>query len=102
MADTTDQYEIWSWKENYPGTNIADYIGQKAAEELGDIQLKVPNAKDFLNTQTTDIDTYNAQKKALANYINMIRKKYGEKDIPQAAMTQEDYDRINALKSRTK
>ena len=70
-------------EKHYPNTDIADYIGQKAADELGDIQLKVPNAKDFLNTQTTDIDTYNAQKKALSNYINMIRKKYGEKDIPQ-------------------
>ena len=99
MADTTDQFEIWSWKENYPGTNIADYIGQTAADELGDIQLKVPNAKDFLNTQTTDIDTYNAQKKALANYINMIRKKYGETEIPQAAMTAEDYERINKIKA---
>jgi hypothetical protein len=99
MTEKTDQFEIWSWKENYPGTDISDYIGQSAADELGDIQLKVPNAKDFLNTQTTDIDTYNAQKKALSNYINMIRKKYGEKDIPQAAMTQADYDRINALKA---
>ena len=37
----------------------------------------------------------------LSNYINMIRKKYGEQDIPQAAMTQEDYDRINKLKAET-
>ena len=39
MAEKTDQFEIWSWKETYPATNIADYIGQKAADEMGDIQI---------------------------------------------------------------
>ena len=54
MAEKTDQFEIWSWKQTYPGTNIADYIGEEAAKELGDIQLKVPDAGNFLNIEELD------------------------------------------------
>ena len=78
MAEKTDQFEIWSWKETYPGTNIADYIGQKAADEMGDIQIKVKNKTDFLNIENQGHEDYIKQKKALVNYINSIRKKYGE------------------------
>ena len=60
MAET-DQYEIWSWKEAYPGTNIADYIGQKAADEMGDIQIKVKNKADFLNIENQGHEEYKKQ-----------------------------------------
>ena len=98
MAEKTDQFEIWSWKQTYPGTNIADYIGEEAAKELGDIQLKVPDAGNFLNIEELDTKTYNAQKEALGNYINMIRKKYGETEVPQAAMTEQDYANMKEAK----
>ena len=97
MAET-DQYEIWSWKEAYPGTNIADYIGQKAADEMGDIQIKVKNKADFLNIENQGHEEYKKQKKALVNYINSIRKKYGETEVPQAQMTEESYQQLKAMK----
>ena len=97
MAET-DQYEIWSWKEAYPGTNIADYIGQKAADEMGDIQIKVKNKADFLNIENQGHEEYKKQKKALVNYINSIRKKYGETEVPQAQMTKESYQQLKAMK----
>ena len=98
MAEKTDQFEIWSWKETYPGTNIADYIGQKAADEMGDIQIKVKNKTDFLNIENQGHEDYIKQKKALVNYINSIRKKYGETEVPQAQMTEESYQQLKAMK----
>ena len=98
MAEKTDQFEIWSWKEAYPGTNIADYIGQKVADEMGDIQIKVKNKADFLNIENQGHEEYKKQKKALVNYINSIRKKYGETEVPQAQMTEESYQQLKAMK----
>ena len=89
MAEKKQELEVWSWNENFPGTDFEkDYgLTKEMLEKIfgdNDIKVRVPDKNGFLNPKEaeTNVEKFESEKLIIQDLINSIRKQNGLTEKP--------------------
>ena len=101
MAEKKQELEVWSWNENFPGTDFEkDYgLTKEMLEKIfgdNDIKVRVPDKNSFLNPKEaeTNVEKFESEKLIMQDLINSIRKQNGLTEKPRQAYSPEELEEL--------
>ena len=99
MAEKKQELEVWSWNENFPGTDLEEMFGipreilEKTFGEY-DIKVRVPDKNSFLSPKEaeTHVEKFESERLILQDITNSIRKQNNLTEKPKQAYSPEELE----------